>query len=148
MDMNPRKIIVWSAVVLMGMVVLGGLAYFIHRLFFDPAIDASVDKRIRRTKAETVIQMSILNGSGRQGLAKRATLYLRRRGFDVVETGNTDSTNKSVIIDYVGDTISALRVAKAVGLEKRDIKVQIDSSLFLRCAVILGKDYSTLKIFQ
>ena len=83
-----------------------------------------------------------------KGLAKHTMLFLRRRGFDVVETGNTKQIEKSRIIDYVGDTVSAMRVAQAIGLEKKDVIVEIDSSLFLRCAVVIGKNYQNLKVFQ
>lgn len=146
--MNMRSILTWVVISCLGIVVIVGFTYFIRRLFFEPGVDASVDEHIRRTKSETVIQVSILNGSGKNGLAKKATLYLRRRGFDVVETGNTDSARYSAIIDYVGDTVSAMRVARAIGLDKQHIRVELDSSLFLRCAIVLGKDYSSLKIFQ
>jgi len=146
--MNIRNIVTWFAISCLGIIVIIGFVYFIRRLFFEPGVDASVDKQIRRTKSETVIQVSILNGSGKNGLAKKATLFLRRRGYDVVETGNTDSVRYSAIIDYVGDTVSAMRVARAIGLDKQHIRVEIDSSLFLRCAIVLGKDYSSLKIFQ
>lgn len=148
MKIDVKQFISWSMVLVVVCATLGGIWYFIWRLFVNPSVDASVDQRLRRTKSDYVIQVSVLNASGVQGLAKQTMLYLRRRGFDVVETGNTGLIEKSRIIDYVGDTVSALRVAQAIGLEKKDIYVQIDSSLFLRCAVVVGKNYSTLKVFQ
>ena len=148
MKFDTKQVGSWAIVALIAIFSLSGLWYFMWRLFVSPSVDASVDESLRRANSENVIQLSVLNASGVNGLAKQTMLFLRRRGYDVVETGNTEVTEKSRIIDYVGDTVSALRVAQAVGLEKKDIVVEIDSTLFLRCAVILGKNYPNLKVFQ
>ncbi|MBK7987570.1 MAG: LytR C-terminal domain-containing protein [Ignavibacteria bacterium] len=148
MKFDSRQIASWLIVTLVAIIILSGLWYFFCRLFVSPNVDATVNERLRRANSEKVIQLSVLNASGVKGLAKHTMLFLRRRGFDVVETGNTKQIEKSRIIDYVGDTVSAMRVAQAIGLEKKDVIVEIDSSLFLRCAVVIGKNYQNLKVFQ
>ncbi|MBE2190033.1 MAG: LytR C-terminal domain-containing protein [Desulfobulbaceae bacterium] len=124
------------------------LSSFIDRVFISPPVSASLSEDLKSNKQE-VIQINILNASGEAGLAARAKEYLRGRGFDVVEIGNySENLDKSIIIDRLGDINSAYKVAYAVGITDSLITSQIDSSLFLRSSIILGKDFALLKPFK
>jgi len=92
-----------------------------------------------RTRA---IQLDVRNGTGVPGLAQKVTSYLRSKGFDVVEIGNTDSLGleKTVVLDRSGNTDAARRVASALGLDDSRVLVRIDRTLYLDVSVYIGTD--------
>jgi len=119
------------------------------RLFIGSGIDPTIDENIERLSAEEVIQINVLNACGVKGLAAHTRDYLRSRGFDVVDIGNyKKNVEKSFVIDRLGDLSSSKKVAYAVGIEDSLIVTKIDSNLFLRCSLVLGNDYMTLKPFK
>lgn len=143
--------IIFSSVVmgLMSIIVIAMLSSFISRVFISPPVDPTLDADIQRNTAQEVIQVSVLNAAGAQGIATKAKNYLRSRGFDVVEIGNFDKTvSKSCIIDCVGDLRSAMKVAYALGINDSLVVTKVDSNLFLRSSIILGMDYQELKPFN
>lgn len=87
------------------------------------------------------IRVEVLNASGRSGLAKQATRFLRDRGFDVVYFGNAGSRagSASEVIDRVGRGDAADDVAEALGITK--VSAQADSTLAVDATVILGTDW-------
>lgn len=134
---------------LMSIIVVAMLSSFISRVFISPPVDPTLDADIQRNTAQEVIQVSVLNAAGAQGIATKAKNYLRSRGFDVVEIGNFDKTvSKSCIIDCVGDLRSAMKVAYALGINDSLVVTKVDSNLFLRSSIILGMDYQELKPFN
>lgn len=91
------------------------------------------------------IQVNVLNACGESGLASKTRKYLRKRGFDVVEVGNYGGIlAKSIVIDRLGDKRSALKTAYALGINDSLVYQNIDSTLYLRNTVIIGKDYKSL----
>ena len=127
-------------------VMLGALIY---KLFFTNKVNPNLDNNIEKVSSSEVIQINILNASGAKGIAGKVKDYLRSRGFDVVEIGNyTKLIDNSFILDRIGDSSSSARVAEAIGIPDSLIKKKIDSTLFLRASVILGKDYEKLRAFK
>ncbi len=125
-------------------VVLG--AFFIRRMFLAAPVDASLEHESGFAKQGGRIQVSVVNAAGGQNLARRTMDYLRARGFDVVEIGNArDREPRSLIIDRANDSVSARKVAYALGIGDSCIRVQIDSMAFLQVNVVLGEDYARLK---
>jgi len=124
------------------------LSSFIDRVFITPPISANLPDELKTNKQE-VIQVNILNASGEPGLASKAKEFLRVRGFDVVEIGNNKTiVENSTVIDRLGDIGSAYKVAYAIGINDTLITTQIDSSLFLRSTILIGKDFALLKPFK
>ena len=83
------------------------------------------------------IRVQVLNGTNIKGLARRATILLRDRGFDVVETGNVPGTvDTTFVLDLSGHPDWANRVAKIFGTTR--IQTRRDSSRYLDIAVVLG----------
>ncbi|HMV32444.1 MAG TPA: LytR C-terminal domain-containing protein [Gemmatimonadales bacterium] len=90
---------------------------------------------------DDALQVEVLNGSGRTGLARLGARRLRRQGIDVVLFGNategpTDSTR---IILRRGDRARAERVRGALGLGK--LEVALDSLRRVDVTVLLGPDF-------
>jgi hypothetical protein len=87
------------------------------------------------------IRVEVLNASDVRGLARRATMHLRDRGFDVVYFGTQRPMRDSTrVIDRSGHPEWARRVADALG------GVPIDSlpddSRYLDVTVVLGPDWT------
>ena len=62
------------------------------------------------------IRVEVLNASTVRGLARRATMHLRDRGFDVVEAGGTtERRDSTVILDRANHPEWAALAAKAMG---------------------------------
>jgi hypothetical protein len=87
------------------------------------------------------IRVEVLNGSETRGLARRGTLHLRDRGFDVVYFGTERPTRDStVVIDRLGNPEWARLVSQALG--GVPIETAADSSRRLDVTVILGADWT------
>lgn len=86
------------------------------------------------------IRVQVLNGTTTRGLARRATMVLRDRGFDVVEMGTVVSSNDTtVVLDLSGHPDWAARVAKLFPPAR--VVTRADSSRYLDIAVILGTSW-------
>jgi hypothetical protein len=86
------------------------------------------------------IRVQVLNGTTTRGLARRATMLLRDRGFDVVETGTISaSRDTTIVLDLSGHPDWAQRVARALGTAR--VESRTDSSRYLDVAVVLGSTW-------
>jgi hypothetical protein len=135
--------------VLIGLLVIivGYLSYsLLNRNVLQPPVDAG---RAGVAPGE-IIQIDVLNGSGLQGAANDCTSYLRARGFDVVEMRNykTSDLEESLVIDRVGNTVNAEKVAYALGIKKQNIVQQLNQDYYVDVSVVLGKDVKSLKPSQ
>lgn len=94
-----------------------------------------------RVVADSVrVKIEVLNASGERGLARRAMLYLRDRGFDVVNMGNADQhTDSSVVIDRSGHPQWAAQAARAIGGAR--VVSRPDSSRYLDLTILLGSSF-------
>jgi LytR cell envelope-related transcriptional attenuator len=92
-----------------------------------------------RAPEETRIKVEVLNGTRTQGLARRATLYLRGRGFDVVGSGtNAEPRATTIVYDRSSHPEWARLVAQAMNAP---VVNRPDSSRYLDVTVILGADW-------
>jgi hypothetical protein len=85
------------------------------------------------------IKVEVFNGTKTKGLARRATLFLRDHGFDVVGSGtNTQQRATTVVYDRSGHPDWAARVGRAM---EAPVVTQRDSSRYLDVTVILGANW-------
>jgi hypothetical protein len=83
------------------------------------------------------IRVQVLNATKTRGLARRATMLLRDRGFDVVETGTIKGpVDTTIVLDLSGHPDWAQRVAREFAPAR--VKTRRDSSRYLDIAVLLG----------
>ena len=133
----------------MGLIVICMLSSFVTRMVIAPPVDSNIDNGIQKSTVSEVIQINVLNASGKKGLASKVKDFLRSRGFDVVEVGNYDQmTDKSQVIDRLGDMKSARKVAYALGISDSMVTGKLDSNMYLRASVVIGNDFSELKPFK
>jgi len=93
-----------------------------------------------------IIQLEVLNGCGVNGIANSYTNILRRNGFDVVETGNFDHFNlkESFVISRSGNMNNAYRIARALGIDEKNVIREESSDFYLDATVVMGSDSEKL----
>ena len=99
-------------------------------------------------KPSHVVQLDVLNGCGAKGAGTKFTNYLRANGFDVVEMKNykTFHVPETMVVDRIGNLQTARQVAKALGVADKNVIQQINPDYYVDVSVIIGKDYTNLKI--
>jgi len=86
------------------------------------------------------IRVQILNATKTRGLARRATMLLRDRGFDVVENGTLpQQRDTTLVLDLSGHPEWANRVAQIFAPAK--VTARADSSRYLDIAVVIGSTW-------
>jgi len=86
------------------------------------------------------VRVQVVNTTKTRGLARRATLYLRDRGFDVVELGNAGPVReRTLVLDRSGHAEWARLVAAALG--GAAVESRPDTSRYLDVTVLLGSSW-------
>jgi hypothetical protein len=86
------------------------------------------------------VRVQVLNGTQTRGLARRATMLLRDRGFDVLEMGTINaSRDTTLVLDLSGHPDWANRVARVLAPAR--VEARSDSSRYLDIAIILGSTW-------
>ncbi len=133
----------WVVMIALAVVVLVAVASLVWR-FVNPPVSPLTNEEDPRS----VIQVEVVNASGRPGAGRKLMEFLRLRGFDVVEIGNdTARPRRSVVIDRVGDRTSARKVAQSLGIADSLITTDLDSMRFLQSSIIIGSDLDNLEPF-
>jgi hypothetical protein len=122
--------------------VLAGAGYFAFRKLVhrDMTLSAPVaGSPDASAPAGVRIKVEVLNATLTKGLARRATTYLRDRGFDVVETGTyKKQLDKTLVIDRSNHPEWATLVAAAFA---GTVQEKPDSSRYLDITVLVGADW-------
>lgn len=88
----------------------------------------------------TRVRVQVLNATTLRGLARRATMHLRDRGFDVLEIGTApEQRDSTLVLDRSGHPEWAKRVADALGGAR--VESRPDSSRYLDVTVLLGRSW-------
>lgn len=96
--------------------------------------------RNERAPDSVRVRVQVLNATNITGLARRATMLLRDRGFDVVETGNTKGPlDTTIVLDLSGHPDWAERIAKVMAPAR--VQTRRDTSRYLDIAVVLGASW-------
>jgi hypothetical protein len=87
------------------------------------------------------IRVQVLNATPTRGLARRATGFLRDRGFDVVEIATAPQARDStLVLDRSGHPEWAKLIARALGGVA--VEARLDSSRYLDVTVLVGRDWT------
>ena len=137
----------------LALVTAGLLAILLLYAFATRVLAPRVDPHRESEGSELVgriIQVEVRNGCGVTDLAAIATQFLRRHGFDVVETGNYSRSDVqfSRVVDRVGDMESAIKVARILGIPEDRVEQELREDLFLDASIIIGHDYQSLRPFR
>lgn len=87
------------------------------------------------------LNLAILNGTDRNGLAARTAVIYRNFGFDVVEIGNADTNDydRTVIMDHTGNPELVRRVGQIIRANYYVESEALDEVVDV--TIILGKDF-------
>jgi hypothetical protein len=86
------------------------------------------------------IRVQVLNATHVRGLARRATILLRDRGFDVVETGtSTGQLDTTLVLDLSGHPDWAKQIAGLFPPAR--VQTRSDSSRYLDISVVIGSSW-------
>ena len=126
----------WAAVAVLAVAVTIGIVVFQRAQGDGPRLGITAV----RAPSGTRIRVQVLNATRTRGLARRATMHLRDRGFDVVEMG-TDQTplDSTLVLDRSGHPEWAQLVARALGDGR--VLARPDSSRYLDVTVLLGASW-------
>lgn len=93
---------------------------------------------------ETRPRVEVLNGTGREGAARRAAERLRAMGFDVVFFGNADRFDHPETRVWLrsDDTVAGRRVADSLGVD--EVTPRPEPGLHVDGTVVLGADWDSL----
>lgn len=145
-DERPRRRRGW--LVLLILVVVFGVALVVYLTRTPSENDAlgvvrsvSATDPLARAPTGFRVRVRVLNASGTRGLARRVTLELRDRGFDVVEydTERGDPRSSTVIVVHTGHEEWAERLRRALGTGTLDARP--DSLRFVDLTVYVGRDW-------
>lgn len=134
----------WHLALLAGLFLVGGAAAAL-KLSGPGATHAGAARPVHarpdaRAPSGVRIRVEVLNATHTQGLARRATFYLRDRGFDVVESGNAREVRDStLIIDRTAHPAWATLVANA--MDGAPVVAHPDSSRYLDVSVLIGRNW-------
>lgn len=122
-----------------GVAVLGG-AWWAWTTWRRPAVPQRAEEVRRVVPEGTRIRVEVANATSVRGLARRATLYLRDLGFDVVKFSSVDARrDTTLIIDRTGHPEWATLASEA--LDGAPIESRADSSGFVDLTILLGSTW-------
>jgi LytR cell envelope-related transcriptional attenuator len=131
--MEQRALVLRIGIVGAAAAVLGGAAVVTAR---QPASVLRVE-----APSGVRIRVQVLNATPTRGLARRATGYLRDRGFDVVDVATaSQGRDSTLVIDRSGHPQWAQLVARALGGVA--VESRLDSSRYLDVTVLVGRDWT------
>jgi len=134
---GPRRR--YGRIIVLGL-ILCGLAWIAWQLLaLRPSRNGNAAPDDARAPQDVRIKVEVLNATQTNGLARRATFYLRDRGFDVVGSGNVVEQRASTIVyDRSAHPDWARLVGRAMNAP---VVEQSDSSRFLDVTVLLGRNW-------
>ena len=133
--MEPRALKRIALFVVLALAVFTAGAWGVQRWRHRPGRPIGSDDA--RAPEGVRIKVQVLNATKTRGLARRATMHLRDRGFDVVDVGTDPNGRDSVLVlDRSGHPEWAKLVARALG--GGQVLSRPDSSRYLDVTVLLG----------
>ena len=99
-----------------------------------------IDTTVGHAPAGVRIKVEVLNASRNRGAARKATLLLRDRGYDVVAMGTTRQQQAAtLVLDRSHHPEWALLISKTIGGKPAE---RPDTSRYLDATVVLGSDWT------
>jgi polyisoprenyl-teichoic acid--peptidoglycan teichoic acid transferase len=87
--------------------------------------------------------LSVLNGSGRPGLAGRTVEYLQEQGANVIVTGDAEQFyHYTTIIDYTGNPYTLRYLANLMHIQRNQIRIEYNPDSGMDILVFLGADWA------
>jgi hypothetical protein len=121
-------------------IAVAGAAWWGWSSWRTPGVVARAEEVRRIVPEGTRIRVEVTNATSVRGLARRATLYLRDLGFDVVKFSGVDARrDTTLVIDRTGHPEWAKLASEA--LDGAPIESRADSSGFVDLTIVLGSTW-------
>ena len=146
-SLDAKKSLVLVSQVVVVLLAIFLLISLIDRFVIHSSVNSTRSEENSPTRVERTIQVSVRNECGVNDLAMSYTFFLRKRGFDVVETINGSSRDReyTTVVDAAGNYQNAMRVAEALGVKRENVVTRLDQRSYVDVEVLIGKDYRNLK---
>ncbi|MEO5580354.1 MAG: LytR C-terminal domain-containing protein [Gemmatimonadaceae bacterium] len=119
--------------------VIFGFEYYKGSHIFEREEPAAPQAITQLVPPDVRIKVQVLNATRTRGLARRATTFLRDRGFDVVAVGTAQQQrDATLVLDRSNHPAWAALVGKAFGAR---VESRIDSLGYLDVTVLVGADW-------
>ena len=122
--------------------VLAGAGFFAWQRYFRNSVivaEPATALPVSMVPSDVRIKVEVLNATKVRGLARRATLFLRDRGFDVVASGTSrEQRGSTIVLDRSNHPEWAALVAKAFNAK---VETRLDSTKYLDVTVLVGADW-------
>ena len=122
--------------------VIASAGFFLWRRYTTSTASPGEDQIAgveRLVPAGVRIKVEVLNATKVRGLARRATFFLRDRGFDVVAVGTSrEQRATTLVLDRSGHPAWAALAARAFNAKT---EARPDSSRYLDVTVLVGSDW-------
>lgn len=100
----------------------------------------SLSRAANRTDHGQRVRVQVLNATRVRGLGRRAMLYLRDQGFDVVEVGTTKVLqDTTLVLDRSRHPEWARNIATSLGAAR--VETRPDTSRYLDVTVLVGSSW-------
>jgi polyisoprenyl-teichoic acid--peptidoglycan teichoic acid transferase len=87
--------------------------------------------------------ISVLNGSGRVGLAGRTAEYLQEQGANVIVTGDAEQFyHYTTVIDYTGNPYTIRYLEKLMNVQRNQIRIDYNPDSGMDVLIFLGADWA------
>lgn len=104
-----------------------------------PAVSSTAEESETMAPPNVRIKVEVINATTVRGLARRATIYLRDRGFDVVSIGTSREVRDStLVLNRSGHADWAALVGKAL---KARVESRPDSTRYVDVTVLIGANW-------
>ena len=105
-----------------------------------PARRSIIRSAVHNGPSNPRVRVQVLNATRTRGLARRAMLYLRDQGFDVVEVGTTSAIrDTTLVLDRSRHPEWARNVATSLGAAR--VETRPDTSRYLDVTVLVGSSW-------
>lgn len=102
------------------------------------------DARNPRLTEKARIEVEVLNGASRSGLAGDVAEHLARKGLSIRTVGNDKRAwERTVVVDRKGDIDAALKTRDALGWKHVPVWTRLEKGNWADVTVILGEDAAT-----
>ncbi len=153
-----KKHVINGIIAILVLFVLGFMWSFIDNLTNDNKIQMDKSESLADlliiNEYEKVtghrIRIEVLNGCGARGLADKYTNLFRKKGFDVILSGNAGHFNypETEVILRRGDRSLAVEVASVLEIPSENIVEDYDDLLDCDVTVVIGKDFENSPSFD
>lgn len=127
------------------LVLLGVAGYFGYGYWQTRSVTTAIPITNKPDEVETLapanvrIKVEVINATTVRGLGRRATIYLRDRGFDVVSIGTSrELRDSTIVLNRSGHADWAALVGKALGAR---VEARPDSTRYVDVTVLIGANW-------